>query len=114
LAVVAGGLTAGFFVVRIVFAGVAPRAGGRLAAARFGVVARFAVFLGAFARFLAGRVVLAAARFFAAAGAAAEVLAARAGRLAARRPVARGARRLGRLTVRLAAGRFLAFLAITV
>lgn len=111
VAAVAEGLAAGLVVARTDLPGVALLAGERLAAflagerlaaARFGAADRFAVFLEAFARLLAARAGFAMARFF------------RAEVLAERRVVAWGGLRFVRVAARRAAGRFLAFLAMTV
>jgi hypothetical protein len=92
--------------VRAGLAGATVRDGAFLAAARFGGAARFAAFLTVFARVLAARAGLAATRFF--------PRALREAAPAERRPAARGARDFGRLAARLAVGRFLAFLAMSV
>jgi hypothetical protein len=110
LAVVTGGLAATFVVVLTGFAGPIALDGARLAATRFGGADRFAAFLVVFARVLAPRVGLAALRFFRVAFPRAFLEAAP----AERRPAVRGAPGFGRLALRLAVGRFLAFLAMSV
>jgi hypothetical protein len=88
------------------FAGATVRDGDFLAAARFGGADRLAAFLTVFARVLLARAGLAATRFL--------PRALREAAPAERRLAARGARDFGRLAARLAVGRFLAFLAMSV
>ncbi len=109
LAVATGGLAA-TFVVLTGFAGATALDGARLAAARFGGADRFAAFLTVFARVLAPRAGVAATRFFGEAFPRAFREADPAdGRLAVLEEVG-----FGRLAARLAVGRFLAFLAMSV